>query len=125
MEETTLFAACRGVTTWTLLVVASQHASPAEVGHLIDFARRIEAIIQGGVTKYIIVGRNGSPILNAWDGSVLLDETGDLRVAYGVTASTMILVRPDGHVAFRYDLSPSSGTGSQLSSDHADTLQER
>ncbi|GAB5412163.1 MAG: FAD-dependent monooxygenase [Chlamydiales bacterium] len=89
----TLYETLSG-TKFVLLIFASKRLRPKLLTEL------REVIPQDFVT-YLIASDEQHPLIEPWNGKVILDRTALLRKTYGVSHSSLYLIRPDNYIAYR------------------------
>ena len=83
---------------YTLLVIVSPLHSRRERAHLVDLAKKIQHRFQKGVRTYVVM-EEGLPDTDI-DLPVLVDIKRQVRTRLGATHGSILLLRPDGYLAF-------------------------
>ncbi len=89
----TLYETLSG-TKFVLLVFASKRLRPKLLAEL-------KEVIPQDFATYLIASDEQHPLIEPWNGKVLLDRTGLLRKNYGVSHSSLYFIRPDNYIAYR------------------------
>lgn len=92
-EISTLYEALSG-TKFVLLVFASKRLKPKLLSEL-------KELIPQDFAPYLIASDEEHPLIEPWVRKVIFDRTGTLRKTYGVSHSSLYLIRPDNYIAYR------------------------
>lgn len=93
LEVSTLFEVLSG-TKFVLLVFASKRLKPTLIAEL-------KHSLSDRFAAYLIASDEKHPLIEKWKGSVIFDRSGALRHTYGVSHSSLYLIRPDNYIAYR------------------------
>lgn len=93
-------------TTQKLSVTAKELAyTPTTLD--VTSGQAVETLLGKMVKTQLIMRGSTAPSDLGWNGSILLDPTGELHERYGARTSAAYLIRPDGYIGFRGQ--PASG----------------
>ena len=81
-------------TKFVLLAFASKRLRPKLLAEL-------KEVIPQDFATYLIASDEQHPLIKPWNGKVILDRTALLRKSYGVSHSSLYLIRPDNYIAYR------------------------
>lgn len=93
-EEMTLFQLFQHPVTHLLLFDGGVQTEE-NMRHLIQLARRAEALVKNEINIHLVVSRE-QPL--EWQGSLLYDMSHRLHTHYGATIPSLVLIRPDGYI---------------------------
>ncbi|WP_367302616.1 hypothetical protein [Subtercola boreus] len=104
---------------WTLLAFTGQR-STASTRLLVERTERLCA----RVSTYVITTDSASAPASDEPGRILFDLDGEAHRIYGATVPTLVLVRPDGHLAMRVNLDAAADVESSLDTWVPDATQQ-
>lgn len=93
LEISTLFEALSG-SKFVLLVFASKRLKP-------KLLQELKELLPQDFVAYLIASDEQHPLIETWNGDVIFDRSGSLRKNYGVSHSSLYLIRPDNYIAYR------------------------
>lgn len=99
-KELQLFGLLSGTRHVLLLLASGEGDQPAaRVGQqrLASVSERYRAVLD----RYTVLPPDGQTIVATHDSSVIVDARGELQRAYGARNEVLLLLRPDGYIAYR------------------------